>query len=77
MDMQQVVNLPRVSNRNGATSLEKNTKLEQIKAQLEQFGHNVRMVNMTSGIHGILRTDKRGKYQGAADPRREGTAIGM
>ncbi len=77
MDMQQVVNLPRVSNRNGATSLEKNTKLEQIKAQLEQFGHNVRMVNMTSGIHGILRTDKHGKYQGAADPRREGTAIGM
>lgn len=77
LDMQQVVNLPRVSNRNGATSLEKNTKLENIKGQLEQLGHKVRMVDMTSGIHGIMTSKKQGKYQGAADPRREGTAIGM
>ncbi|MDU0111629.1 gamma-glutamyltransferase [Psychrosphaera aquimarina] len=75
MDMQEVVNLPRVSNRNGATSLEKNTKLDLIKPELEKLGHKVNMVEMTSGIHGIMKTKKG--WQGAADPRREGTAIGL
>jgi gamma-glutamyltranspeptidase/glutathione hydrolase len=74
-DMQTVVNLPRISNRNGATALEKNRKLEKVKAELEKLGHKVNMVDMTSGIHGILKTSKG--WQGAADPRREGTAVGL
>jgi gamma-glutamyltranspeptidase/glutathione hydrolase len=75
MDMQAAVNLPRVSNRNGATSLEKNTSLDKIKTDLEKLGHQVNLIQMTSGIHGVLKTDKG--WQGAADPRREGTSIGL
>ncbi len=75
LDMQQVVDLPRISNRNGATSLEKNMVPNEVKEALEKMGHKVKVVNMTSGIHGILKTDKG--WQGAADPRREGTAVGL
>ncbi|NVK24823.1 MAG: gamma-glutamyltransferase [Gammaproteobacteria bacterium] len=75
MDMKQVADMPRISNRNGATGLEKNTSLEKLKPQLERLGHKVRMTDMTSGIHGVLKTDKG--WQGAADPRREGTAVGL
>ncbi|GHB74986.1 gamma-glutamyltranspeptidase [Psychrosphaera saromensis] len=75
LDMQAAANLPRVSNRNGATSLEINTPLDKIKADLEQLGHTVNMIQMTSGVHGILKTNKG--WQGAADPRREGTSVGL
>jgi len=75
LDMQEVVNLPRVSNRNGITSLEKNMVPNKTKRALERLGHRVKMMNMTSGIHGILKTEKG--WQGAADPRREGTAVGL
>lgn len=75
LDMETVINAPRVSNRNGFTSLEKNTSLVSIKSELEKRGHKVRMVEMTSGIHGILKVKKG--YQGSADPRREGTAVGL
>jgi len=75
LDMQAVADLPRISNRNGATALEKNTKLKALKPALEKLGHKVNMVEMTSGIHGIVKTKKG--WQGAADPRREGTAIGL
>jgi gamma-glutamyltranspeptidase/glutathione hydrolase len=75
LDMQAAANLPRVSNRNGATSLEINTPLYKIKADLEQLGHTVNMIQMTSGVHGILKTNKG--WQGAADPRREGTSVGL
>lgn len=74
LDMQYVVNLPRVSNRNSYTSLEKNRNLESLAEELIKLGHKVRLLNLTSGIHGILKTPKG--WQGAADPRREGTAQG-
>ena len=75
MDMQAVVDSPRVSNRNGYTGLEANQGLEALKSALMQKGHRVKVLPMTSGIHGILKT-KEG-WQGAADPRREGTAVGL
>lgn len=75
MDMKQVVDLPRISNRNGYTSLENRDELLKVKTQLEAKGHKVRMLNLTSGIHGILKVDSG--WQGAADPRREGTSEGF
>lgn len=75
LDMKQVADLPRVSNRNGVTSLEKGLSTKRLQKALEKLGHKVKVVNMTSGIHGILKTDKG--WQGAADPRREGTAVGL
>ncbi len=74
LDMQTVVNLPRVSNINRSTTLEKGTTVAVLKEQLEKMGHKVSVRNLTSGIHGILKTDKG--WQGSADPRREGNATG-
>lgn len=75
LDMKAVVEMPRVSNRNGYTSLENRTSMNAIKLELEKKGHKVKLLNLTSGIHGVLKT-KEG-WQGAADPRREGTAEGF
>lgn len=75
LDMESVVNLPRVSNRNGATTLEAGTEIAKLKSALEAKGHKVRVASMASGIHGILKTEAG--WQGAADPRREGSAIGF
>ena len=75
LDIQQVVNAPRVSNRNSYTSLEANQGLDRLKSELIKFGHKVKILPMTSGVHGIVKTDKG--WMGAADPRREGTALGL
>lgn len=75
LDMKEVADLPRISNRNSVTSLEKGLTSNRLKRSLERMGHKVKLVNMTSGIHGILKTDNG--WQGAADPRREGTAVGL
>lgn len=75
MDVQSVVDMPRISNRNGYTALEKGTALVNVLEQLKKLGHTVKVTNMTSGIHAITKT--KDGWQGAADPRREGTAIGL
>ena len=38
------------------------------------MGHDVRRIDMTSGLQGIRRT--RSGWEGGADPRREGVARG-
>jgi gamma-glutamyltranspeptidase/glutathione hydrolase len=38
------------------------------------MGHPLRIMDMTSGTHAILRTSRG--LSGGADPRREGTAKG-
>lgn len=70
LDIQSAIDLPHVTNRNGATTLEKGTELEALKPQLEAMGHKVYIRNLNSGLHGI---DVSGnKLVGGADPRREG-----
>ena len=44
------------------------------KTALESYGHKVVHQPLTSGVHTILRRD--GRLLGAADPRREGVALG-
>jgi gamma-glutamyltranspeptidase/glutathione hydrolase len=73
LDMQAAVALPHVVNRNGATELEEGTALETLAPDLEAMGHEVRIVTMTSGLHGIKIVD--GLPQGGADPRREGVVL--
>lgn len=75
LDIDDVVNGPRFSNRNGYTSLEKGSILTQYKTQLENMGHTVKLSELTSGIHAIIKT--KDGWKGAADPRREGTAKGF
>ena len=47
----------------------------ELKNQLKARGHQFKERDQTSGLHGILIEDK--KLKGAADPRREGQALGF
>jgi len=68
---QDAVAMPHVTNRDGPTVIE----AASLKAPLEARGHAVRIAPMTSGLHAILVTGD-GRLVGAADPRREGVALG-
>ena len=74
LDLQTIVEMPRISNRNGTTTLEKTSNMAVLAEGLRKMGHKVSLRNLTSGIHAIQKTEKG--WQGAADPRREGTAVG-
>lgn len=73
LTMQQAISLPNFVNRNGPTDLEEGSDLEALKTRLEALGHEVTVRNLTSGLHGIRRTESG--LQGGADPRREGVVL--
>ncbi len=74
LTMQEAVALPNFANRNGATDLEAGTSIVAAEAALRALGHEVNLIEMTSGLHGIRR-GARG-LEGGADPRREGAVLG-
>ena len=74
LDMQSAIDLPNFGSRNGPTELERGSRLEAIGPALKALGHDVRVIDMTSGIQGIRRVE--GGLEGGADPRREGVARG-
>ena len=74
LDMQAAIDLPTHVNRNGTTELEKGTQLEARADALRRLGHQVRIRTLTSGLHGIRVTPYG--YDGGADKRREGVALG-
>ncbi|GAA5218023.1 gamma-glutamyltransferase [Corallincola platygyrae] len=73
LTLQEAINLPRVTNRNDYTALEKGSELAILKKALEVRGHRVRLIDLNSGIHAI--EVHPGKLISAADPRREGVAV--
>ena len=73
LTMQQAVALPNFVNRNGATDLEEGTAVVENKDAFEDLGHEVNIRGMTSGLHGIRRTEAG--LEGGADPRREGVVV--
>jgi gamma-glutamyltranspeptidase/glutathione hydrolase len=75
LDPQAAIALPNFGSRNGPTELEKDTPVAQLEAKLVALGHDVRVIEQTSGLHAILRT--RNGWIGGADPRREGTVRGQ
>lgn len=74
LNIQQAINLPKVTNRNDYTALEKGSSAELYRSQFEQWGHQVKIRDLNSGLHGIQIS--KGKLIGGADPRREGVAMG-
>jgi gamma-glutamyltranspeptidase/glutathione hydrolase len=74
LDVQQALNLPRITHRNDYLALEKGTMLEQQQAVLEDMGYKVQLQDLNSGLHAIMVTAEG--LQGAADPRREGSVAG-
>ncbi|WP_340680062.1 gamma-glutamyltransferase [Paraglaciecola sp.] len=75
LDIQQAINLPRITNRNDYTALEKGTSAELLAPALKAKGHDIKIIDLNSGLHGIQI--ENGLLIGGADPRREGIAAGL
>ncbi|WP_371378719.1 gamma-glutamyltransferase [Thalassotalea aquiviva] len=75
LDIQTAINLPKMTNRNKVTTLEKGTALVDLAPKLEDMGHKVSIRDLNSGIHAIEVVDD--KLIGGADPRREGKVLGQ
>jgi len=91
LDIQQAIDLPNFGAQTSATTtLERGTRLAALQSDLEARGHVVSVVDINSGLQGIVlngvqasgatgafaRAPGRGRWAGGADPRREGTARG-
>ncbi|MCK8515123.1 gamma-glutamyltransferase [Methylonatrum kenyense] len=74
LSVQEAISLPNMVYRGRGLELEQGTPLEDVAQTLRALGHDVRVVPMRSGIHGIERTNEG--WRGGADPRLDGTAIG-
>ena len=74
LSMRAVSAAPRHTNLNGDTTLESGTRLEDFAPMLSRMGHQVRTSDFDSGVNGIRRVADG--YEGGADPRREGVALG-
>jgi len=74
LPLQRAIAAPNMGSRNLDTELERGSSLENLAAALRAMGHSVAVVDLVSGVHGIVRTPRG--LQGGADPRREGVALG-
>jgi len=74
LSMPAVAAAPRHANLNGPTIIESGTNLERLAPMLSSMGHQVRLNGFDSGVNGIRRVADG--YEGGADPRREGVALG-
>jgi len=75
MNMQSAIAAPHVISRNGPALLERGTDAELLEESLTILGHEVNVVTLMSGLHGIkLKYIENGEriLEGGADPRREG-----
>ncbi|HUU36463.1 MAG TPA: gamma-glutamyltransferase [Vicinamibacterales bacterium] len=90
LDIQQAIDLPNFGAQTSAvTELEQGTVLSSLRQGLAARGHTISMVDINSGLQGIVFNGRRGtgpapfahdpgkgRWAGGADPRREGTAKG-
>ena len=74
MDIGDVVAMPHLINRFGPYEIEAGTDAEKLAGPLKALGYEVKPGEMNSGLHAIELTE--GGMRGAADPRREGVAVG-
>ena len=74
MDVGAVVAMPHAINRFGTYDLEAGTGAEKLADPLKALGYEVKLGDMNSGLHAIEITADG--LRGAADPRREGVAVG-
>jgi gamma-glutamyltranspeptidase/glutathione hydrolase len=74
LSIQQAIDLPLALNFNGPTLLETNRFDAAFAASLVALGHETRFIAIPSGLHGLKRVPEG--WQGGADPRRDGIAVG-
>lgn len=75
LDVAEAVALGNRLNRNGPTELEAGTAAAALAPELEALGHAVEVRPLDSGLNVIAMTPSG--LEGAADPRREGVALGQ
>lgn len=80
MDIQSAISLPNFGSRNGPTELEAGRTSAGLQNELRALGHELRLLDLTSGLQGIVRhcrgKDSACPLSGGADPRREGLVLG-
>jgi gamma-glutamyltranspeptidase/glutathione hydrolase len=78
LNVQQAISLPNFGSRNGPTELEAGRAPDALTEALKAKGHNVRVMEQTSGLQGIMRMNIHGQemWFGGADPRRDGIVKG-
>ena len=81
MNAQQAIDLPNFGSLNGPSILEAKRFPPAVVEALKAKGHEIREVDMTSGLQAIERTTSPGAstydgFFGGADPRREGVVLG-
>ena len=74
MDVGEIVAMPHLVNRFGPYEIEADTSAVHLADPLKALGYEVKIGEMNSGLHAIAISPDG--LQGAADPRREGTAVG-
>lgn len=74
LGIQEAINLPNFVHADGRVELERNTPLAARAAEFAARGHEVRVAELASGLHGIERT--AAGWRGGADPRLDGVARG-
>jgi gamma-glutamyltranspeptidase/glutathione hydrolase len=74
LDIQSAIDLPNVSSRGTAVVVERGPATEKLRQGLAELGHVVQQSDFNSGLAGIVVTPRG--LTGAADPRREGVALG-
>jgi len=75
MTVKDAIAMPHEINMNGTTLLEQSPNSDALAAELRAMGHTVTIPRIEgSGLHGIQKV--KGGYVGAADPRRDGIALG-
>jgi gamma-glutamyltranspeptidase / glutathione hydrolase len=74
LDVQAAIDLPNFGSRNGPTLIEQGARGEKVTRELQDRGHDVQIIPLTSGLHGIERVP--GGWRGGADPRRDGAVRG-
>lgn len=76
VSLQQAIDLPNMGSRNGPTELELYRFPQSTISALEARNHVISLISITSGVQGLIRThDRLLTWQGANDPRREGTSL--
>ncbi|MBL4765097.1 MAG: gamma-glutamyltransferase [Colwellia sp.] len=73
LNPQEAINLPKITNRNNVTTLERGTTAQALQPLLEAKGHTVHIRDLNSGLHAIELTETG--FVGGADPRREGLVL--
>ena len=81
MNAQEAINLPNFGSLNGPSILEAKRFPPAVVEALKAKGHEIREIDMTSGLQAIERTTSSGAatydgFFGGADPRREGVVMG-